>query len=81
MTCPHPVIPLRVKETNLCFMVSNGGSSSNSISVCSTDYESYDQLLLAFHETHEEANKLVVIGNKLKSPNSFLKSKVKSLQN
>jgi len=37
-------------------------------------------LLLAFHETHEEANRLVVIGNKLKNANNFLELNVKSLE-
>jgi len=67
------------KKVNLCFM-ENGTSSSDSVSVCSTDFENYDNLLLVFHETHEEANKLVVIGNKLKSAKNFIESKVKSLE-
>jgi len=66
------------EEPNLCFMA-DGASKSDSVSICSTDSEDYDQLLLTFHETQEEANRLTFIGNKLKSVNNFLESKVKSL--
>jgi len=51
------------EEANLSFMDINGRSSNDLVSVYSTDFKSYDQLLLAFHETHEEGNRLVVIGN------------------
>jgi len=68
------------EEANLSFMASNEGSSNDSIRVFFTDSRSYDQFFLAFHETHKEANRLVVIGNKLKISNSFLESKAKSLE-
>jgi len=55
-------------------------SKCDSVSICSIDYENYDQLLIAFHETYEKENRLVVISNKLKNANSFLESKVKSLE-
>ena len=68
------------EEVNLCFMASNEGSSSDSISIYYTNSENYDKLLIAFHETHEEDNRFDVIGNKLKSANSYLESKVNFLE-
>jgi len=61
-------------------MVNNEGSISDSVSDFSTGSESYDQLLIAFKETHDEANKLVVIFNKLNNANKVLEPKVKSLE-
>jgi len=49
------------EEANLCFMVNDEGSVSDSVSDFSTDSESYYQLLIAFKETHDETNRLVVI--------------------
>ena len=46
-------------------MVNDEGPISNSVSDFSTDSESYDHLLIAFKETHDEAKILVVICNKL----------------
>ena len=46
----------------------------------STDSESYDHLLIAFKETLDEANILVVICNKLNKVNKVLEPKVKSLE-
>jgi len=46
--------------------------NNDSISICSTDSENYGHLLLAFHVTHMEASRIIVIGNKLKSENKFL---------
>jgi len=68
------------EEENLCFMVNVEGSISDSVSNFSTDSESYDQLLIAFKETHDETNKLVVICNKLNKVNKVLEPKVKSLE-
>jgi len=68
------------EEANLCFMVNDEGSIFDSVSDFSTDSESYDQLLIAFKETHDEANKLVVICNKLNKVNKVLEPKVKSLE-
>ena len=70
----------RIEKANLCFMVNDEGSISDSVSDFSTDYESYDQLLIAFKETHDEANKLVVICNKLNKVSKVLEPKVKSLE-
>jgi len=41
--------------------VNDEGSASDSVSDYSTDSENYDQLLIAFKETHDEANRLVVV--------------------
>ena len=41
--------------------------------------ENYDQLLVTFKETHDEANRLVVICSKLQKVNNVLAPKVKSL--
>jgi len=61
-------------------MVNNEGSISNLVSDFSTDSESYDQLLITFKETHDEANQLTVISNKLNNANKVLELKVKSLE-
>jgi len=44
------------KEANICFMVNNEKSSYDLVSNYSTNSESFDQLLIAFKETHDEAN-------------------------
>ena len=56
------------------------GSTFDSVSDYSTDSENYDQLLIAFKETHDEANRLVVICNKLNKVNRVLEPKVKDLE-
>jgi len=61
-------------------MVNDEGSASDSVSDYSTDSENYDQLLIAFKETHDEANKLAVICNKLNKVNRVLEPKVKALE-
>jgi len=61
-------------------MVNNERSISDSVSEFSTDSESYDQMLIAFKETHDEANKLAVICNKLNNANKVLEPKVKSIE-
>jgi len=68
------------EKANLWFMVNNESSSSDSVSDYSTNSESYDQLLIAFKETHDEANRLAIICNKLKSANNILEPKVKLLE-
>jgi len=68
------------EEENLCFMVNDEESNSDSASDFSTDSENYDQLLIAFKETHDEANKLAVICNKLNRVNRVLEPKVKALE-
>ena len=51
------------EENNLCFMMKDEESSSESVSNFSADSDNYDDLLAAFKETHDEANRLAVICN------------------
>jgi len=68
------------EETNMCFMMKDEGSISDSVSDFSMESDIYDQLLVAFKETHDEANRLTVICNKLLKVNNVLARKVKSLE-
>jgi len=68
------------EETNLCFMMKDEESISDSVSDFSMESNNYDQLLVAFKETHDEANRLVVICSKLQKVNNVLAPKVKSLE-
>jgi len=52
-------------------------SENSSASFNSTNYSS---LLHAFHETHEEANKLALSNNRLKGLNNWLEARVKELE-
>ena len=61
-------------------MVNDEESNFDSVSNFSTDFENYDQLLIAFKETHDEANRLAVICNKLNRVNRVLEPKVKALE-
>jgi len=54
---------------------SSSVSSSNS-----SNSENYSQLLQFFQETHEEANRLTLLNNRLKGMNSWLENKVKTLK-
>ena len=71
--------PTENEETNLCFMMKDEGSISDSVSEFSMESDNYDQLLAAFKETHDEANRLVVICSKLQNVNNVLAPKVKNL--
>jgi len=64
----------------MCFMVKDEGSISDSVSEFSMESDNYDQLLAAFKETHDEANKLAVICSKLQKVNNVLAPKVKTLE-
>jgi len=55
----------------------SGTSSVSSSS--SIDSENYSQLLNAFKEIHEEANKLALSNNWLKGLNNWLENRVKAL--
>ena len=56
-------------------------SSSSEVSSCaSLNAENYRELLEAFQETHDEANRLVVSNNRLKDLNSWLEKRVKALE-
>ena len=59
-------------------MMKNEESSSDSVSNFSADSNNYDDLLAAFEETHDEANRLAVICNKLQKVNNVLAPKVKT---
>jgi len=49
-------------------------------SCTSLNAENYSQLLLAFKETHEEANRLEILNNRLKGLNNWLENRVKALE-
>jgi len=61
------------EEANLCFMVKEESESSNVSSSSSINVENYSQLLEAFKETHEEANRLALLNN-------WLENRVKNLE-
>jgi len=54
----------------------NQAVSSNT----SINFENYNQLLNAFKETHEEANRLALSNNQLKGLNNWLENRVKALE-
>ena len=61
------------EKANLCLMAEgdDDSSSSSSVSSCaSLSAENYSQLLQAFKETHEEANRLALSNNRLKGLNN-----------
>jgi len=56
-------------------------NDANSVSSCiSLNAENYSQLFEAFKETHEEANSLVLVNNRLKGLNNWLENRVKTLE-
>jgi len=57
----------------------NSEVSSENSSV-SFNNANYSSLLHAFHETHEEANKLALSNNRLKGLNNWLESRIKELE-
>ena len=62
------------EEANLCFMAKEESESSSVSSSSSINVENYSQLLKAFKETHEEANMLALLNNRLKGLNSWLEN-------
>jgi len=59
----------------------NESCSSSEVSSCaSLNEQNYSELLEAFQETHDEANRLVLSNNRLKELNSWLEKRVKSLE-
>jgi len=68
------------KGINLCFMAKKEDDSSNISSSNSSNAENYSQLLQVFQETHEEANRLALLNNRLKGMNNWLENRVKSLE-
>ena len=61
------------EEINLCLM---GKENSEVSSTASSTSENYSTLLQAFHETHEEANRLASVNNRLKGLNNWLEKRV-----
>jgi len=68
------------KSPNLCFMARREDDSSSVSSSNSSNSENYSQLLQAFQETHEGANRLGLLNNRLKEKNSWLENRVKALE-
>jgi len=57
------------------------GDDASSVSSCtSLNAENCSQLLQAFKETHEEANRLALLNNRLKGLNNWLEKRVKALE-
>jgi len=68
------------EEANICLMAKEESDTSNVSSSTSINVENYNQLLDAFKETHEEANKLALLNNHLKGMNNWLENRVKELE-
>jgi len=71
------------KKANLCLMAKkeDDSSSKSSVSSCtSLNAENYSQLLQAFKETHEEANRLDLLNNRMKGMNNWFENGVKELE-
>ena len=54
------------KGLNLCFLAKKEDDASSVSSSTSSNAENYSQLLQAFQKTHEEANRLALLNNRLK---------------
>jgi len=65
------------EEANLCLKTSVSSSMSSSSLVKGNNYY---QLLEAFNETHEKANRLAFSYNRLKGLNNWLENRVKTLE-
>jgi len=61
-------------------MAKDESESSSVSSSTSINFENYSQLLDAFKETHEEANRLTLLNNRLKGLNNWLENRVKALE-
>jgi len=71
------------EKAKICLMAEgdDDSSSSSSVSSCaSLSAENYSQLLQAFKETHEEANRLALSNNRLNGLNNWLQKRVKTLE-
>ena len=58
------------EEANVCLMTRQESDTSSVSSCTSLNAENYSQLLQAFKETHEEANRLAILNNRLKGLNN-----------
>jgi len=67
-------------EANLCLMAEKNSEVSSENSNTSFNSANYSSLLHAFHETHEEANRLALSNNRLKGLNNWLEGRVKELE-
>jgi len=65
------------EKANLCLLAS---LTSSMDSTSTSKGTTYDQLLNAFYETHDEANRLELSLNRLKGLNNWLENKVKDLE-
>ena len=54
----------------MCLVAKKEGDASSVSSCTSLNAENYSQLLQAFKETHEEANRLAILNNRLKGLNN-----------
>jgi len=61
-------------------MAGKNSEVSSENSSTSFNNENYSSLLQAFHETHEEANKLTLFNNRLKGLNNWLEGRFKQLE-
>ena len=71
------------EKANICLVAEGDDEScsSSDVSSCaSLNVENYSELLEAFQETHDEANRLVLSNNRLKELNSWLEKRVKALE-
>jgi len=68
------------EETNLCLMTKQESDTSSVSSSSSINVENYSQLLEAFNETYEEANRLALLNKLLKGLNNSLENRVKILE-
>jgi len=68
------------KGFNLCLMAKKEDDVSSVSSCTSLNAENYSQLLQAFKETHEEANQLALLNNRLKGLDRWHKKRVKALE-
>jgi len=71
------------EKANICLIAEDDDEScsSSEVSSCtSLNEQNYSELLEAFQETHDEANRLVLSNNRLKELNSWQEKRVKSLE-
>jgi len=68
------------EEANLCQMTRQKSDTSSVSSSSSINVENYSQLLEAFNETHEEANRLAFLNNRLKALINWLENRAKTLE-
>jgi len=61
--------------------MAEGEDDSSSVRTCaSLNAKNYSQLLQGFKETHEQANRLALLNNRLKGLNNWLENRVKTFE-